>query len=123
MPSPYPRVRLGDVVTVQGQRVQWAPFIVAVVGLALAVGAAVFVGSGPSFVSENGTWGLTVLAIPILVNLFGLVCVTKGWRRTMITLATVLLGLCLLSGFSVGLFFLPAASLMLVASMTLERPS
>jgi len=81
--------------------------------------------SGSStLVEENGTQVLVFLAIPVAIALLGLVSSVRPVRIPRFlewTNVIVLLALVLLTGFSIGLLYLPAAILLLIAVLRNDR--
>ena len=72
-----------------------------------------------TLVTENGLWALVPLCIPIVLAALGLIAVARGRRAPVWVLGGVLLGFVVLSGFTIGLFYLPAAiALLLSAGLT-----
>jgi hypothetical protein len=67
-----------------------------------------------STVTVNGSWVLIVLAVPIVVALLPLVF---DRRTTRIVSVVLLWTFTVITGFSVGSFFVPAAVLMTVAAV------
>ena len=62
-----------------------------------------------SLIAENGTWVIVLLAIPVALTGLGLLAAATR-RRVMLWIAAgVLIIFSLISGFSIGLFFAPAA--------------
>jgi hypothetical protein len=102
-----------------------------VIACIAAVAAALYAAFGPTYVSctgeavqagcrhgstvaVNGWWVLVVVAIPVVVALVPLIFD----RATTRTVSTVLLWtFSMITGFSVGLFFVPAAVVMTIASV------
>jgi hypothetical protein len=69
-----------------------------------------------TLVGENGAWVVVLLCVPVALAALGLVASLRGRRVLMWVLAAVLLGFVVLGGFSIGLFYLPAALALLVAA-------
>jgi hypothetical protein len=67
-----------------------------------------------TLLSVNGPKALAVLAVPVIA---ALIPVLFPKRRVRAIAAMVLSGFCLLGGFSVGLFYVPSAVTMRVASL------
>ena len=68
-----------------------------------------------SLIEVNGVGVLRVLALPVLLTAIG-VGTALLRRRVILLVSTVALGVfCLLAGFSVGLYYLPAAAALLLA--------
>ena len=72
-----------------------------------------------TLITENGLWAAVPLCIPIVLAALGLVAVARRRRSLAWVLGGVLLGFVVLSGFTIGLFYLPAAiALLLSAGLT-----
>ena len=70
-----------------------------------------------TLVEVNGPGVLVVLAIPIALPVLALAAGKSRFRRaTHVVGALLLVGFCLLTGFSVGLFYVPTALAMVVAA-------
>jgi hypothetical protein len=91
-----------------------------------ALAAALFAAFGPTYescemtscrresaVSVNGWWVLIVVALPVVVALASLVLDRRPVR---IVAAVLLWAFSIITGFSVGLFFMPAALAMTIAA-------
>jgi hypothetical protein len=102
------------------------------VSFGLAIAAAIFLlvwpvysgfdGERPThstLLRVNGPWVIVPVMFPVLVVLVPLV-VRRKWSR--IVAAIVISAFVLISGFSIGMFYLPAASLMLIAACAGESP-
>jgi hypothetical protein len=75
-----------------------------------------------SLVEVNG-WGVAVaLAVPVLLTVVGAALSATGRRLWAGIAVGVLGGFCVLTGFTVGLFFLPACAALLVAVLA-SRPT
>jgi hypothetical protein len=79
-----------------------------------------------TLIEENGSRVLIPLAIPVIVT--GLIAATLAGmielpRPAVWLIAGGLLGFCLLTGFSIGLFFLPAALLLVIAVAMCAHPN
>lgn len=68
---------------------------------------------GVSVFSQDGAWVLVVVAVPVLIALAGALIPARAAR---IVSSVLLWMFCVLGLLSVGLFFLPAAVLMTVAT-------
>ena len=86
-----------------------------------------------SFVQVNGFWVLGLLAIPLVLTGLGLISAMMRhpgrvagsqypWRLLGWVAALLLLGLCIVSIFSVGLLYLPVALLTLASVALRSRP-
>ena len=71
-----------------------------------------------SLVEQDGTDVLGLLAVPVLLSGASLVAVRGGWRGIFWGLTLAVLGFCLFSLASVGLFYLPAAGALLLAAIS-----
>lgn len=90
-------------------------------------------GSGPEACTQAGTtlWQvegpsvLLPLAVPALACLLAMSLRSRGSRLALPLVAVALLGYCLLTGFTIGLFFLPVAVAALVLGLrqASERPA
>jgi len=76
-----------------------------------------------SLIAENGMRVALYLAIPILITTVAVILARAGQRRPALALAFLFLGLCVLGAFSIGLFFVPAALVLLVAALTARTPA
>ena len=98
----------------------------AAVSLGLAVAAAVYLLAWPVYagIGPNGATRATLLQvngprvlIPVFFPVLAALLPVIAPRQTMRVIATLLLGVfCFLSGFSIGLTYLPAALFMLLAA-------
>ena len=72
--------------------------------------------SSSTLLEETGPTLLLFLAIPILITVLGLVGTLVRWPLFVRWLnAGVFVFLCIITGFSIGLFYIPAALLLLVS--------
>ena len=72
-----------------------------------------------TLITENGLWVIVLLCVPIVLAALGLLAVARRRRVLAWVLGGVLLGFVVLSGFSIGPFYLPAAiALLLSAGLT-----
>ena len=69
-----------------------------------------------TLVGENGTWVILLLCVPVALSALGLGASLRGRRVLLWVSAVVLLGFVVLGGFSIGLFYVPAALALLVAA-------
>jgi len=82
------------------------------------------VNGSSTLIEENGAWVLAYLAVPVVLTLAGLVAIRLGVRRWLQWLiAGVFLFLCIITGFTIGTFYLPSALLLLLAVVTNRRPA
>ena len=78
-----------------------------------------------SILEVNGPWVLIPLSVPVVLTAAGLLAalIARG-RRTRLALlwltAVLLLGFCVLTGFSIGMFSLPAGLVLLAAAIILS---
>ncbi len=66
-----------------------------------------------TLIGENGPWILLYLAVPIVITGFGFIAIRGGHPRRALLLGILLLVLCVVAAFSIGLFYLPAAMVLL----------
>ena len=69
-----------------------------------------------SLLAENGMWALGLLAIPVALTVLGEFGALRGHRVLLWSVAVVLLGFSIISGMTIGMFYLPAAIALLVAA-------
>ena len=75
-----------------------------------------------TLIAENGPWVALLLCVPVLLAALGLWSALRGHKTLAWVFAGVLLAFCVVGGFSIGLFYLPAGlSLLLAAGMTEGR--
>lgn len=74
-----------------------------------------------SLIAENGVWVIGYLVIPVIVTVLGFLAVAARRRTVARALAILLLVLCLLAAWSIGLFYLPAAVALLIAAARMDR--
>jgi hypothetical protein len=74
-----------------------------------------------SLIAVNGVWIVAYLAFPILVTAGAYVALVAGRRAVVSTLAILLLVLCVLSALSIGVFYIPSALALLVATARMDR--
>ena len=86
-------------------------------------GASAEMRSCDSLVAVNGTGVLVVLAVPVALASIVLFAIRCDWRALGWAAATVLALFALAAGFSVGLFFLPAAAASLIATSLISGSS
>jgi hypothetical protein len=118
------------------------PRFAALTALGMALAAAVFVAFAPcayrgqtavhptdggptetttfcrSFFAVNGWRALSAVLLPVVLAGLGVVGARAGWRKAQWLGAVLLVAFCLLTGFSVGLFYMPAAAALVVAAAT-----
>jgi hypothetical protein len=69
-----------------------------------------------SLLAENGMWALGLLAIPVALTGLGVFGAARSFRFLLWSVAVVLLVFSIISGMTIGLFYLPAAIALLVAA-------
>ncbi len=69
-----------------------------------------------TLVAENGAWVILLLCVPVALAVLGLSGAVWGRRAVVWVPAAVLLGFVILGGFSIGLFYAPAALALLAAA-------
>ncbi|MCX6363670.1 MAG: hypothetical protein NTW58_05795 [Actinobacteria bacterium] len=69
-----------------------------------------------SLLAENGMWALGLLAIPVVLTGLGVFGAVRSHRFLLWSVAVVLLVFSVISGMTIGLFYLPAAITLLVAA-------
>ena len=78
-----------------------------------------------SLLAVNGLWALVPLLFPIAITALLLAMALSSNNKVVKLpawpLAAILLGFCVLSGFSIGMFYLPAASVSIVTAILLLR--
>ena len=69
-----------------------------------------------TLIAENGSWVILLLCVPVALGALGVIGALRG-RRTLVWVpAAILLGFVILGGFSIGLFYAPAAVALLAAA-------
>ena len=66
-----------------------------------------------TLIGDNGAWILLYLAVPIVITGFGFIAIRKGHPKRALLLGILLLVLSLVAIFSIGLFYVPAAMVLL----------
>ena len=69
--------------------------------------------SGATLVQVNGSWSIILVLFPVVLALAALVFRKRAVR---IVAAALIGGFAIISGFSIGLFYFPAAAAMLLAA-------
>jgi hypothetical protein len=69
-----------------------------------------------TLIAENGAWVILLLCVPVALAVVGLMGAVRGPRALVWAPAVVLLVFVLLAGFSIGLFYAPAALALLAAA-------
>jgi hypothetical protein len=69
-----------------------------------------------SLIAVNGAWVIALLAVPVALTCLALLGVARRQRVVVWIAAAVLIAFSVVSGFSIGLFFAPAAFVLLVAA-------
>lgn len=79
--------------------------------------------SQTTLLEENGPGVLVILGAPVLVTLLPLLVRRERRRSLLFVAAGLLTALCILTGFSIGLFFVPTAVAMwIAASLSYRHP-
>jgi len=68
-----------------------------------------------SLVAENGAWVLGLLAVPLILTGLGLLGATKRYRLFVWGAVVVLFAFCVISAFTIGLWYVPSAITLVVA--------
>jgi hypothetical protein len=120
--SVRPRARLGAIVAI---------ILAVVAGIWLAVWPCFYTGvrSGPtghtttcsSLITENGSWVLNLLAVPVILTVLAFFAVVARLRAVTWTLALLFLGLCVLAAWSIGVFYFPSAVALLIGATGMNR--
>jgi hypothetical protein len=118
----------------------------AAVGLVLAVAAGVWLAADPDFsqgassavsssgvvthtvenaslIEENGVWVVGLLCIPVALAALGLYCSVSGRRVLLWVSGLLLIGFVVVSGFTIGMWYVPAALALLIASGLSRGPA
>jgi hypothetical protein len=69
-----------------------------------------------SLLAENGMWALGLLAVPVTLTGLGVFGAARSFRFLLWSVAVVLLVFSVISGMTIGLFYLPAAIALLAAA-------
>lgn len=69
-----------------------------------------------SLLAENGMWALGLLAVPVALTGLGVFGAARSFRVLLWSAAVVLLVFSVISGMTIGLFYMPAAITLLVAA-------
>ena len=69
-----------------------------------------------TLIDENGTWAAVLLCVPVGLAVLGLWGALRRRKALVWIFGGVLLAFCVLGGFSIGLFYLPAGLLLLLAA-------
>ena len=69
-----------------------------------------------SLLAENGMWALGPLAIPVALTGLGVFGAARSFRALLWSVAVVLFVFSVISAMTIGLFYLPAAIVLLVAA-------
>ena len=69
-----------------------------------------------SLLAENGMWALGLLAVPVALTGLGVFGAARRFRFLLWSVAVVLLVFSVISGMTIGLFYLPAAIALLAAA-------
>ena len=118
----------------------------AAVGLVLAVAAGVWLAAAPDFyqgsstavsssgvvtttsssaslIEENGVWVVGLLCVPVALAALGLYCAIRGRRVLLWVSGLLLIGFVVVSGFTIGMWYAPAALALLIASGLSRGPA
>jgi hypothetical protein len=79
-------------------------------------GAVTSSSDGATLLEENGPWVALLLCVPVVLAALGLGGAIRGRKTLAWVSAGVLLAFCVVGGFSIGLFYLPAGLSLLVAA-------
>jgi glucan phosphoethanolaminetransferase (alkaline phosphatase superfamily) len=79
-------------------------------------GAVTTIAESSTLIEQNGVWILGLLGVPVALAGFGLYCAVRRHRVLLWVSGLVLIGFVAVSGFTIGLFYAPAALALLVAS-------
>ena len=71
-------------------------------------GAVTSSSDGTTLLDENGSWVALLLCVPVVLAALGLWGAIRGRKTLAWVSAGVLLAFCVVGGFSIGLFYLPA---------------
>ena len=76
-----------------------------------------------TLIEQNGLWVLWLLLVPVLLTGIVLRAVWQNNARNALLwgIALALLGLCVLAGYSIGVFYLPAALALVFTAFTYSR--
>ena len=69
-----------------------------------------------TLIAENGSWVILLLCVPVALGALGVIGAMRGRRTFVWVPAVILLGFVILGGFSIGLFYAPAALALLAAA-------
>jgi hypothetical protein len=76
-----------------------------------------------SLIEENGWWVVGLLCVPVALAGVGLYCALRERRVFLWAAGLVLLGFVVVSGFTIGMWYVPAALALLVASGLSRGPA
>ena len=76
-----------------------------------------------SLIEENGWWVVGLLCVPVALAVFGLYCAVRRRRVLLWAAGLVVLGFVVISGFTIGMWYLPAALALLVAAGLSRGPA
>jgi hypothetical protein len=76
---------------------------------------------GGTLVGENGLWVVWLLLVPVGLAALGWLGAISDRRVVIWVVGSLALGFCLLSAFSIGVFYLPAAVALLVTAAISSR--
>jgi hypothetical protein len=86
-------------------------------------GIATSVATSASLIEENGTWVIGLLCVPVALAAFGLFCALRGRRVLLWVSGLLLIAFVVVSGFSIGMWYAPAALALLIASGLSRGPA
>ena len=69
-----------------------------------------------TLIAENGAWVILLLCVPVALAVLALLGAVRGRRAVVWVPAVILLVFAILGGFSIGLFYAPAALALLAAA-------
>lgn len=76
-----------------------------------------------SLIEENGGWVVGLLCVPVALAVLGLYCAVRGHRVLLWGSGLLLIGFVVVSGFTVGMWYAPAALALLVAAGLSRDPA
>ncbi len=86
-------------------------------------GAQTTVQTNASLIEENGAWVVGLLCVPVALAALGLYCSLRGRRVLLWISGLVLIGFVVVSGFTIGMWYAPAALALLIASGLSRGPA
>ena len=79
--------------------------------------------SSASLIEANGWWVAGLLCVPVALAAFGMYCAVWGRRVLLWAAGLVLIGFVVVSGFTIGMWYAPAALALLVAAGLSRGPA